>query len=127
MTRKNLQQGSMAGRVCPGRLGHRPCQREASQPSRSDKRTAYADSSVLSRISVGLSPIQAFWIARTMLAVVIDRLRTSGVRTVFLWVLDGNLAAAHLYKNMGFISTDYRQPLPAHPAGNEERMRLDLG
>jgi ribosomal protein S18 acetylase RimI-like enzyme len=66
-------------------------------------------------------------IARAMLTVVIDRLRVAGVRTVFLWVLDGNDAAARLYQGMGFVSTNDRQSLPAHPAHGEERMRLDLG
>jgi ribosomal protein S18 acetylase RimI-like enzyme len=65
-------------------------------------------------------------IARTMLWIAIDRLREAGVRTVFLWVLDGNDAAVHLYRSIGFVSTNHRQPLPTHPAGNEERMRLDL-
>ena len=62
-----------------------------------------------------------------MLTVVIERLRVAGVRTVFLWVLDGNDAALHLYQGMGFVSTNHRQPLPEQPARSEERMRLELG
>lgn len=65
-------------------------------------------------------------IARAMISRAIERLRNAGVRTVFLWVLDGNDAAVHLYRSVGFVSTNHRQPLPEHPAGNEERMRLDL-
>ncbi len=61
-----------------------------------------------------------------MISRAIERLRNAGVRTVFLWVLDGNDAAVHLYRSVGFVSTNHRQPLPEHPAGNEERMRLDL-
>jgi ribosomal protein S18 acetylase RimI-like enzyme len=66
-------------------------------------------------------------IARAMLTVVIERLRVAGARTVFLWVLDGNDAALHLYQGMGFVSTNHRQPLPEQPARSEERMRLELG
>jgi len=65
-------------------------------------------------------------IARTMLTDVLGRLRNGGVKTVFLWVLDGNELAMHLYKAVGFSSTNHRQPLPAHPSRCEERMRLDL-
>jgi ribosomal protein S18 acetylase RimI-like enzyme len=65
-------------------------------------------------------------VARAVLTFAIERLRTVGVRTVFLWVIDGNDAAAHLYRSMGFVSTNHRQLLPSHPARGEERMRLDL-
>jgi hypothetical protein len=33
-----------------------------------------------------------------MLNAVLDQLRAAGVRTAFLWVLDGNDVAVHLYK-----------------------------
>jgi ribosomal protein S18 acetylase RimI-like enzyme len=65
-------------------------------------------------------------IARSMLTSVIDRLQSSGVRTVYLWVLDGNEIAVQLYEKIGFVSTNHRQDLPGHPARGEERMRLDL-
>jgi ribosomal protein S18 acetylase RimI-like enzyme len=65
-------------------------------------------------------------IGRTMLTSVIACLRTVGVRSVFLWVLDGNDAARSFYRSVGFLSTNHRQSLPAHPARGEERMRLDL-
>ena len=65
-------------------------------------------------------------IARSMLTSVIDRLRGSGVRTVYLWVLDGNEVAIQLYEKVGFVSTNHRLSLPEHPARGEERMRLDL-
>jgi ribosomal protein S18 acetylase RimI-like enzyme len=65
-------------------------------------------------------------VALGMLTIVLDRLQASGVRTVFLWVLDGNDAAIHLYKRVGFVSDNHRQPLAAHPGRSEERMRLDL-
>jgi ribosomal protein S18 acetylase RimI-like enzyme len=65
-------------------------------------------------------------IARSMLTTVIDRLQDSGVRTVYLWVLDGNEVAIQLYEKIGFVSTNHRLPLPEHPARGEERMRLDL-
>ena len=66
-------------------------------------------------------------LASRMLDVVVRRLQARGVRTVFLWVLDGNEAAARLYKRVGFVSTHYRQPLPADPSRSEERMLLNLG
>jgi len=65
-------------------------------------------------------------IARTMLTDVLSRQRNAGTRTVFLWVLDGNELAMHLYKTVGFSSTNHRQPLRAQPGRCEERMRLDL-
>ena len=66
-------------------------------------------------------------VAAFMLTVVLDQLRASGVRTAFLWVLDGNNAAVRLYKRLGFVSTNHRQPLADSPGRSEERMELDLG
>jgi len=66
-------------------------------------------------------------IAIRMLTVVLGRLRAAGVRTVFLWVLDGNETAMRLYKRAGFARSNYRQPLPSQPGRTEERMHLDLG
>ena len=66
-------------------------------------------------------------VAFDMLTIILDRLQTSGVRTVFLWVLDGNDTAIRLYKRVGFVSTNHRQPLSADPERSEERMQLDLG
>jgi len=65
-------------------------------------------------------------VALSMLITVLSRLRASGVRTVFLWVLDGNEAARNLYKRIGFVSSNHRQPLPGRPGRSEERMQLDL-
>ncbi len=66
-------------------------------------------------------------VASRMLAVVLGRLRSAGMRTAFLWVLDGNDAALKFYERAGFVSTHHRQPLAARPGLSEERMRLDLG
>jgi len=66
-------------------------------------------------------------VAHNMLAVVLDRLRSSGVRTAYLWVLDGNDAAVRLYKSVGFISSDHSQPLAARPGRSEELMQFNLG
>jgi ribosomal protein S18 acetylase RimI-like enzyme len=63
-------------------------------------------------------------LAHHMLTVVLGRLRNSGVRTAYLWVLDGNDAAVRLYKGVGFISSNHRQP--ARPGRTEERMQFDL-
>jgi ribosomal protein S18 acetylase RimI-like enzyme len=64
-------------------------------------------------------------VARTMVAAVLDRLRSSGVRTAYLWVMDGNDAAVRLYKSVGFVSSNRRQP--ARPGRTEERMQFTLG
>jgi ribosomal protein S18 acetylase RimI-like enzyme len=65
-------------------------------------------------------------IASMLLRTVLDRLKESGVHTVWLYILNGNQEAMHLYEGFGFQRTHERQPLPHHPAGSEERMRLRL-
>ncbi len=65
-------------------------------------------------------------IATMLLRTVLDRLRDSGVRTVWLWILNGNDPALSLYRQFGFQSTNERQPLPDDPDRCEERMRLRL-
>ena len=64
--------------------------------------------------------------ATILLRAVLDGLRDSGVRIVWLWILNGNGPALSLYQQFGFQSTNKRQPLPDHPARSEERMRLRL-
>jgi len=66
-------------------------------------------------------------VAHNMLTVVLERLRELGVRTAYLWVLDGNDAAVRLYKGVGFISSDQRQPLAQLPGRTEELMQFNLG
>jgi RimJ/RimL family protein N-acetyltransferase len=66
-------------------------------------------------------------IAFDMIKLVLDRLKGSGIRTVFLWVLDGNESAMRLYKRLGFVSCNHRQLLEALPGRSEELMKLDLG
>jgi ribosomal protein S18 acetylase RimI-like enzyme len=61
-----------------------------------------------------------------LLRTVLDNLRASGVHTVWLWILNGNHSAMRFYQRFGFQSTNERQLLPDHPAGNEERMKLRL-
>jgi ribosomal protein S18 acetylase RimI-like enzyme len=65
-------------------------------------------------------------VASLMITGTLDELKTAGVRTAFLWVLDGNNAAVRLYKRLGFVSTDFSQPLADFPGRSEERMELDL-
>lgn len=65
-------------------------------------------------------------IALHMLKIVLDRLRTLGIRTAFLWVLDGNDIAVRLYQRVGFIRTNLCQPLVTRPGRTEERLRLSL-
>jgi ribosomal protein S18 acetylase RimI-like enzyme len=65
-------------------------------------------------------------VATTLLRTVLDRLRDSGVRIVWLWILNGNDPAMRLYEQFGFQSTNKLQPLPGNPRRSEERMRLRL-
>jgi len=65
-------------------------------------------------------------VAFDMINRVLDRLKRSGIRTVFLWVLDGNESAKRLYKRLGFVSCNHRQPLEAQPGRSEELMKMDL-
>jgi ribosomal protein S18 acetylase RimI-like enzyme len=63
--------------------------------------------------------------AYTMLTELLEGLKKSGIRTVFLWVLEGNEAALWLYKRLNFQSANTRQPLPDDPR-YEEKLRLEL-
>lgn len=65
-------------------------------------------------------------VATMLLRTVLDGLRDSGVRTVWLWILNGNDPAMRLYEQFGFQSTNKRQLLPDDPARSEERMKLRL-
>lgn len=65
-------------------------------------------------------------VASMLLRTVLNRLRCTGVHTVWLYILDGNQVAMHLYQGFGFQLTNERQLLPDHPAGSEERMRLRM-
>jgi ribosomal protein S18 acetylase RimI-like enzyme len=65
-------------------------------------------------------------VASMLLRTVLDRLRDSGVHTVWLYILDGNQEARRLYQRFGFQSTNERHLLPDHPAGSEEGMKLRL-
>jgi len=65
-------------------------------------------------------------IATRMLDFVLDRLYKSGVQEIYLWVLDGNEPAAHLYKRMGFVSTNVVNWLDEKPGRREEQLALDL-
>jgi ribosomal protein S18 acetylase RimI-like enzyme len=66
-------------------------------------------------------------LGRTLLTTVLGQLRAVGVRTVYLWVLDGNERASSLYRRVGFASTGLRQPLAGRLGISEERYSLDLG
>jgi ribosomal protein S18 acetylase RimI-like enzyme len=71
-------------------------------------------------------PFRHRGIAFAMLNEVLDQLKKSGVRTVFLWVLDGNDVAFRLYERVGFTRNNHLQPLAARPGRSEERLQLDL-
>jgi ribosomal protein S18 acetylase RimI-like enzyme len=65
--------------------------------------------------------------AFAMIGQVVDRLSAGRVRTVFLYVLDGNDVAMRLYKRIGFVDCNYSQPLEARPGRSEELMQMSLG
>lgn len=71
-------------------------------------------------------PLRGHGVAVAMLNKVLTQLKDSGVRTVFLWVLDGNDAAMRLYERVGFTRNNHLQPLAARPGRSEERLRLEL-
>lgn len=64
-------------------------------------------------------------VAYDMLNEVLGVLKASGIRTVFLWVLEGNEAAVWLYKRLNFQSANHRQPLP-YDLRHEEKLKLEL-
>ena len=79
--------------------------------------------------------IEYMWVARKfrrqgagehMLVEVLGFLRDSGVKAVYLWVLDGNVAAEELYRKVGFGFTGVVQPLAARPGRSEHQMMLAL-
>jgi ribosomal protein S18 acetylase RimI-like enzyme len=61
-----------------------------------------------------------------LLTTVLGKLRAAGVSTAFLWVLDGNEAAMRLYKRVGFVNSNRREELKAHPGRTEEEMLIHL-
>jgi ribosomal protein S18 acetylase RimI-like enzyme len=65
-------------------------------------------------------------VALDMIVGVLDGLRARGVRTAFLWVLDGNEVAMSVYRRAGFMTTNQRQLLVARPGRTEERLYLNL-
>jgi ribosomal protein S18 acetylase RimI-like enzyme len=62
-----------------------------------------------------------------MISSVLDDLRKSGVRTAYLWILDGNDTAVNLYKKLDFVTTSLRQLIEDSPGRSEEKWRKDLG
>ncbi len=61
-----------------------------------------------------------------LLRTVLNHLWTSGVRSVWLYILDGNDSAMRLYRRFGFQNANGRLELPDHPAGGEELLKLSL-
>jgi len=64
--------------------------------------------------------------ASLLLKTVLTRLQASGIRTVWLYILDGNDPAMQLYQRFGFKSANKRVELEDHPAGGEELLKLRL-
>ena len=61
-----------------------------------------------------------------LLQTALDRLQGTGIRTVSLYVLNGNTGATVFYEKFGFENTNEPHLLPCHKAGGEELMRLSL-
>lgn len=71
-------------------------------------------------------PHRGSGIAYDMLAFTFGRLQAIGVRTAFLYVLDGNDAAMRLYRRAGFTSANEPEPLVDHPGRSEELLQRSL-
>lgn len=65
-------------------------------------------------------------VAFDMLTFTFGRLRAEGVRTAFLYVLNGNDAAMRLYKRAGFTSANEPVPLADFPGRSEELLQRGL-
>jgi ribosomal protein S18 acetylase RimI-like enzyme len=65
-------------------------------------------------------------VGQHMLRTVLGQLRECGMRTVRLWVLDGNDTAVRLYERAGFRSTGEVQAIATRPGRTEARMLLNL-
>jgi ribosomal protein S18 acetylase RimI-like enzyme len=66
-------------------------------------------------------------VAFDLLTEIIDELRESGVRTVFLWTLHGDNPARLLYRRLDFVTVNLRQKLGADPEKRWwEWLRRDL-
>ena len=60
------------------------------------------------------------------ISLIVRRLRSEGVRTVILAVLDGNQAAMNLYLKAGFRLDGDPVPLETRPGRTEQFLRMDL-
>jgi GNAT superfamily N-acetyltransferase len=65
-------------------------------------------------------------VARYMLESALAQLRANGIRTVRLWVLDGNDVAVRLYEQVGFVRNGQVQKIADRPGRYEEQMVLTL-
>jgi RimJ/RimL family protein N-acetyltransferase len=63
-------------------------------------------------------------VATNLIKTVLRRLLNRGFVTIWLWVLDGNEPARHLYEKCGFTSTGLTQRPHRSPSRSEELMRL---
>ncbi|MFP3905985.1 MAG: GNAT family N-acetyltransferase [Acidimicrobiales bacterium] len=61
-------------------------------------------------------------VGRTLVDAVLEWAQEGGAGSVSLWVTRGNDAAERLYREMGFVETGDRQPLPSDSCKDELRM-----
>jgi ribosomal protein S18 acetylase RimI-like enzyme len=79
-------------------------------------------------VSMWVSPAQRrTGIAADLVNAVVGWASETDVRTVELWVTQGNDPAVRLYEAAGFRETGEHQPLPSDPCKDELRMRRALG
>jgi RimJ/RimL family protein N-acetyltransferase len=60
------------------------------------------------------------------ISLIVSRLRSEGIRTVVLAVLDGNQAAMNLYLKAGFTLDGEPVPLETRPGRTEQFLRMEL-
>jgi ribosomal protein S18 acetylase RimI-like enzyme len=65
-------------------------------------------------------------VARALIAEVVRWARGTGATKVRLWVTCGNDPAESLYREVGFVETAERQPLPSDPSRDEQRLEAEL-
>jgi len=65
-------------------------------------------------------------VATSLMKAALKDVLRSEITTVWVWVLNGNEPARHLYERFGFVRTGVRQSLSNNPSRCEELMKLAL-
>jgi ribosomal protein S18 acetylase RimI-like enzyme len=79
--------------------------------------------------------VESIWVApthrnrgvfRSLLSTMIEIARGAHLKDLWLWVLEDNLLAWHVYGRLGFVATGERKPIEPGHVRIERRMRLVL-